>query len=330
MDLEDRGEVSAASLDATERLRARLTGKPVAAPPRPRPVLPWLIAAALLTFALGIIANPWFERTVRGQLAFAEVALPATGADPAEVTALKARLAALERRAAAAPMPSERLARTEAQTEATSDAITRNTARIDQIMRDMAALSAKVEAGQCPRRHAGGDVRSGGGAGARRAGAGRRAPRSRCGAPARAAGCGATPVVRGPAIHRRSCRCRRWEPGRLRWRCCDAIWRCCGPGSTTAPPPIQGRRTWLETLTDTLSSAVSSTPKTAGPVPVAPVDAAAAALMRGDAAGAARELRRLPDDRRAVAANWLAAADRLAIGDAALATLETATALIPG
>ncbi len=324
----DRGEVNAASLDATERLRARLTGKPIAAAPRPRPVLPWLLAAALLTFALGIIANPWFEHTVRAQLPFADIGVPAASADPADVAALKARLAALERRAVAAPMPSERLARTEAETAATGEQISRNTARLDQLTRDMATMSAKAEAGN-----------------ARDA---TLAATSEAAA-AQARGALVLVVVRravdaghplGPldAALRQSFEARypaavsavsvlgakpvtlaslRRDLEALRPRLEDRA-----VGTTT-------RRTWWDALTDTLSSAVTPAPKTVTPA-TAPVDAAAAALARGDAAGASHELRRLPDNRRAVAANWLAAADRLAAGDAALATLETATALVSG
>lgn len=49
-----------------------------------RAVFPWLIAAAFFAFALGMIANPWFEREVRSRLPFtAQVA-----ADEAKLPAL--------------------------------------------------------------------------------------------------------------------------------------------------------------------------------------------------------------------------------------------------
>ncbi|OYU16083.1 MAG: hypothetical protein CFE37_01665, partial [Alphaproteobacteria bacterium PA4] len=139
----DRGEVDRASLDATERLRARLAGTPRAAPPPPRRgSLAWIAVAMLFVFALGLIANPWFESTVRSRLPFA--AAPAANTD---VAALQARIAQLEGRApAAAPMPSERLARTEAQIETSTDQIARDAERIDRLTADVAALTATMAA----------------------------------------------------------------------------------------------------------------------------------------------------------------------------------------
>lgn len=72
-----------------------------------RAVFPWLIAAAVFTFALGMIANPWFEREVRSRLPFAarqaadEAKLPVLiGEAESRIGAmekLEARLARIER-----------------------------------------------------------------------------------------------------------------------------------------------------------------------------------------------------------------------------------------
>src|SRR3546814_14899870 len=35
-----------------------------------RSVLPWILTFASLTFALGLLANPWFEREIRSRLPF--------------------------------------------------------------------------------------------------------------------------------------------------------------------------------------------------------------------------------------------------------------------
>src|SRR3712207_9449882 len=36
--------------------------------PRRRAVLPWLLTAIAVAFAVGLLANPWFEHAVRGRL----------------------------------------------------------------------------------------------------------------------------------------------------------------------------------------------------------------------------------------------------------------------
>src|SRR3546814_9888236 len=35
-----------------------------------RSVLPWILTFASLTFALGLLSNPWFEREIRSRLPF--------------------------------------------------------------------------------------------------------------------------------------------------------------------------------------------------------------------------------------------------------------------
>ena len=38
------------------------------APPRRRPIAAWVIATIAVAFAIGLLANPWFERNVRSRL----------------------------------------------------------------------------------------------------------------------------------------------------------------------------------------------------------------------------------------------------------------------
>lgn len=70
-----------------------------AARPRRRSVLPWLIAAIVLAFAVGLLTNPWFEQNVRSRLPGGPPAAAADDAASRELSALRARLASLEARA---------------------------------------------------------------------------------------------------------------------------------------------------------------------------------------------------------------------------------------
>lgn len=143
--------------DATERLRARLAGQPIRLTPPPRrAVVPWIVAAMLLTFALGLIANPWFERSVRSQIpGFDAVdgAVPDLAAERAAVAALDSRVRALEARpaqrlVAAAPGTgaNERVAAAEARIDGIDRTATANTARIDALTGGVAALTGRVDA----------------------------------------------------------------------------------------------------------------------------------------------------------------------------------------
>jgi hypothetical protein len=89
----DRGEIDRSSIEATERLRARLSGRPPAAAPQRRAnVLPWVVAGGLFVFTAGMIANPWFETRVRSGLpSAAPAAAPATNS--VDVAALQGRIA---------------------------------------------------------------------------------------------------------------------------------------------------------------------------------------------------------------------------------------------
>ncbi len=316
----DRGEVGRASLDATERLRARLSGQAPDAPRRqPRSSLPWVIAAGLFVFTAGMVANPWFEAAVRDRLPFAQ-AFGSRLAEDADLAALTNRMAVLEKRTAAAPAPVERLARTEARIETSSDQLAREAERIDKLTADLGALSAAVTA----ERARGEATAATAIAAAARAEAmltlvmvrraiegGRplggldaelrrlfepRYPR----AVAAIVALGSAPVSRA-ALAR--------DFATLR----TALGAAPGPGA---------RVDWWTALERAVSAAV-----TRPDAPARPADVAAAALARGDVATAAAQLRRLPGARSPLLTAWLLAADRLVAGEAALAVIEAGTVL---
>ena len=322
----DRGEVDRASLDATERLRARLSGRPIApAPRRSRSILPWAFAGALFVFSAGMIATPWFESTVRGKLPFVGVAAPQP-ADTAEIKALRDRLAQLESRAgnAGAPMPSERLARAEGQVETNTDQIARESDRIDRLTSDVAAMGAAQAADRAREDSAVATAIV----------AADRAQGMLTLVLARRAIETGRPFGTLDAALRRS----------FEARYPDAVKSVAALGSAPvtlatlrrdfaalgpaigAPPTATARQSWWDTLTTKISQAVS-TPL--GNAPQSPSETANAALLRGDYLAAANHLRRLPLPRSAALVNWLAAVDRLQAGSQALATLETAMALAP-
>jgi hypothetical protein len=91
------------------------------------------------------------------------------------------------------------------------------------------------------------------------------------------------------------------------------------------PTPTNTGLDWWQSLTAAVRSVVTRP----GDAPQAPREAAAAALVRGDVAAAANHLRRLPEPRAAAVTMWLASADRLQAGLAALTTLETAAIMPP-
>lgn len=74
------------------------------APPRRRPIAAWVIATIAVAFAIGLLANPWFERNVRSRLP----GMRSTASDveaSQTIAALQARIDSLEARAVA---PSQR------------------------------------------------------------------------------------------------------------------------------------------------------------------------------------------------------------------------------
>jgi hypothetical protein len=75
------------------------TPEPASTPRRRRAVMPWLIAAVMFAFALGLLTNPWFERSVRSRLPGAQPAVEADRATAQELAAMQTRLDSLEARA---------------------------------------------------------------------------------------------------------------------------------------------------------------------------------------------------------------------------------------
>jgi hypothetical protein len=320
----DRGEVDRSSLEATERLRARLSSRPInpASPPR-RSILPWVVAGGLFVFVAGMIANPWFESSVRGRLPFAQGKVVA---DTGELAAINDRLARIEGAAQVTSpvVQTERLARTEAQIETSTDQLAREASRIDKLTSEVASLSAKLE----------GEQARGEAAAASAQAAAERAEAMLTLLLVRRAVDSGRPLGALEPPLRRS----------FEQRYPDAIKAITTLGSAPVTltslqrdlkamtPALSGRPaagakvSWWDALTGTISAAVAPSPAGAAQ---GPIDAANALLARGDVVGAAAQLRRLPGPRPAALTNWLAAAERWQAGSAALATLETAVVLAP-
>ena len=148
--------VDRASAARLDQMRARGVS---ATPAAPRAVFAWVLVAALLAFALGLIANPWFERSVRSHLpGFAPTLTPTV----ADLGAIEARVAALEARpartvtTAAGPnsgsdtgdgLTGERLARVEATVATLGATVPAAGARADKIAVDLATLTGRIDAG---------------------------------------------------------------------------------------------------------------------------------------------------------------------------------------
>lgn len=317
----DRGEIDRASLDATERLRARLSGQPPKRAPAPRrSVLPWVLAGSLFVFTAGMIANPWFERSVRGRLPFVGAPVTTEAAEATDVKKLQARIDQLESDdAATIGVPAgERLARTEAKIETSTAQLARDGERLDTLTSEVGGLAARVDA-ETGRTEA--------------------ASATAVAAADRAQGMIAVLLAR-QAI----------ESGRrlngveivlrqsFEARYPQAVSAVAALG--TAPVTLASLRRdfpglapqansagldWWQTLSQAVRSAVSRP----GDAPLTPREAATAALARGDVAAAAAHLRRLSEPKSAAVTAWLAAADRLLAGNAALTTLETAAIMVP-
>jgi hypothetical protein len=325
----DRGEVDRASLEATERLRQRLARDRARESETGRarfPLLPWSLAGALLLFAGGMIANPWFEANVRARLPFATAEQPADDA----MSVLAARLAALETKpettaedgdeAKKAPAE-ERLARTEARVETSTDLLAREADRIDRLTADVAAMQALLEADR---------ARGEAAVGAVTAAADRSEAMLAVMLARRAVDDGrALGAVEAPL--RRAFEARYPDAVRDVARLGEA------PVSISrlrrdlaALGPLEGDQpgtgqSWWGVFAARVKRLVRPADTLPGP---APRSAADMALARGDVAEAAEALRQLPAPRPAAVNRWLATADRLSQGEAALRQLETA-ALIP-
>ncbi|MEI6484818.1 MAG: hypothetical protein WCO11_00970 [Sphingomonadales bacterium] len=307
----ERSDIAESSLAATERLRARLMtpgGTSARTPERRSNALAWAASAALFAFAAGLIANPWFEATVRGRLPF----LAAAPADRPDTAALEARLAALEARRPTAPVvAAERLARTEARVESSTDLIQRDAQRIDALTARLAEMSGRLAAEE-----------------------------------ARTAAITATAqgaADRAEAMLTVLLLRRAVDDGRPLDALLPAARRLFEAGygaevtalqAFSAAPVTEAalarqlgaladggaagtRLNWWAALTRRVEAAFS-TDNAAGPVA-----RAQAAMRRGDLAGAAVSLRRSP---AAGVRPWLAAADRLLAVRAALSALEAAAA----
>ena len=316
-----RTDLSAARLD---RLRSGRVAPP---PSPPRAVFAWLLTAVLLAFALGLIANPWFERSVRSRLpGFAPTVTPTI----ADIDALETRVAALEARPAvrvsapgvADPAAGERVARVEGSLETLGATLPATEARVDKLASDLAALTARIDAtaggtaaaldsatATAARAQAmlvAGAVRRQLAAGQRlgllepalrRNFAGRAAPQVEA-----VAALGATPVTVASL-----------RAGLAQLR----------PALTGSAAATGATRSWWDAVRDGVTGLAGRQAPATATDPAARLDRADRDLAGGDVAAAAAEVGALPPALRTRATAWLTAADRYQSGWRALATLET-------
>jgi hypothetical protein len=278
----------------------------------------------LFVFAAGMIANPWFESSVRGRLPFAQGKIVA---DSRDLAAINERLARIEGTAVvnSPVVQTERIARTEAKIETSTDQLAREASRIDKLTSDVASLSAKIEGEQ---------ARSEATVASAQAAAQRAEAMLTLLLVRRAVDAGRPLGALEPPLRRS-----------FEQRYPDAVKAVVTLGSAPVSlaslqrdfkamsPALSGRPapgakvSWWDALTGTITAAVSSPAPGAGAH--VPLDHAASALARGDIAAAAAQLRRLPAPRSAALTNWLAAAERWQAGVAGLTTLETAVVMAP-
>lgn len=114
---------------------------PQATESRRRSIVPWLIAAAALAFAVGLLANPWFERNVRAHLPGAS-----TAADDSRLAALQARLDILEAARRTAPSLDPGTARVANQLDDVEDAQATVEQRLAELERQLVELRARSDA----------------------------------------------------------------------------------------------------------------------------------------------------------------------------------------
>lgn len=124
----------------------RPTHGSLSAPPAPQPVerprravFPWLLALVAVAFALGIVANPWFERTVRSRLPGMMRGATDEAAIEVRLNEQERMIAALRQRGETAPPSAPRAAA--ALPDDASQA-----ARIDALVAEVAELRARAEA----------------------------------------------------------------------------------------------------------------------------------------------------------------------------------------
>ncbi len=324
----DAPSLSRSSLDRINALRERPLAPP---PPRSRPVLPWIISAVLLAFALGLIANPWFETRIRSQLpGFAASTLPTVAdleAQRAATLKIERRVAALEAQpakpAAAAVIAggdvgqlTSRIGTTNARIDAVSTQVSMLAARVDasaaatqatlaSVAHDAEAAQSVLLLGVTRRALEKGDklavaVPSAEAALQSRFGAAHAEPL------AAVLALGAAPVTSRSLAR---------DLAQLAPRLTGAI----------APADAS----WWDTFTNSLSSIVRV--RETGSAATDPVDrvaAAQAALLIGNVDGAVLQIGALPADKRRIANAWLSNAGRLRTGMRGLSVLESA-ALAP-
>lgn len=332
-------------------------------PPRRRPIVPWLLTATALAFALGVIANPWFERNVRSYFPGAaqlDAATPETEALRTrvatlsrELAALDARVEALEARPAiqqpalnepsAGPAPAgqagtetdnatgERLARVETRLDTLDQQLLQDDQRLDNLQAEVAGLTVKI-----------GDIGNQTAASLRAAATGaqraqavllisstRRALESgnRLGA--------LEPALRsqfdqthGQAVE--AVIALGQQPVTLaRLRRDFARLRPALIGASRDAAPDRG---WWQSLLESLDGIVevrrSGAPAEATS-PTARIDQATRQLAQGNVAGAMASIGRLAPSTGALAADWLDDARRYVVGNRALAQLEAVTLNAP-
>ncbi len=297
---------------------------PRAARPQ-RAVVAWLLVAALLAFALGLIANPWFERSVRSHLpGFASTVAPTVG----DLSALEMRITALEARpravaavgvpaaAAGGGVGGERLARVEGSVATLGATVPAANARADKLATDLAALTGRIDAGA--------------------------AATAAALARATATADRAQALLVAGAVRRQltdGARLGAFEPALRRSFAPTAASAVEAVAALGANPVTLGTlRAGLDQLRPLLGAAPVATSHDwwsgfrdglAGIVvrPAAPiasrVDRAVATLATGNVAAASAEIAALPSAQRAKAQAWLAAADRYQTGWRGMAALET-------
>lgn len=308
----ERSDIGEATLAATERLRARLmTQGPARTEPKRRSTgIAWAVAAALLAFAAGLIANPWFEDSVRSRIPF----LAARQAP--DSAALEQRLAALERARPSAPaVAAERLARTEARVESSTDQIQRDAERIDELNRQLAALGARLAAQE---------ARDAAVVATAQGAADRAEAMLTVLLLRRAVAEGRTLDALLPATRRLFAAQNEDDVAALEALSANPVTQAqlarALAGLSDAGPGV-ARPNWWDALTRRVETLFSAR-EGAGPVAEAQI-----AIARGNVTAAAAALRRATALRRnATVRGWLAAADRLVAGEAALVALEAAAA----
>lgn len=315
-------------------------------PPQPseRPVIPWILTAGLLAFSLGLIANPWFERSVRSQLpGFARdnvsASMAALDAQRAEHQRLAARVAALEARPnvalsavdAETTMDSERMMRAETRIDDLVTAQSTSDRRLDEVASEVAALGVRVDATAAEARSTLQMATQGAAAAqdvllltsVRRTleAGGRLGPLE----PILLREFGARYPQPVAAVSQLSAA--PVTPAKLR-RDLAAL----RPALTGAAPASRETGNWWDQIRAGVAGIVEVRPsgaRTGAPDPATRVDAALRLLALGDVGGAAAQVEALTPARRQAAGPWLASAYRWQAGMRGLGTLEASALLAP-